>query len=112
MESDTTELSLDKLQILLKDEKAVALYFSSARCGVCEALKPKIQDLIVAEFSHIIFLEIRSDISPEIRGHFGVFTAPTLLVFFEGKEYLRKVRNMGMVELYDGLVRNYNMLFL
>lgn len=111
MKLDTSELSLDELQLLLKEEKAVALYFSSSNCGVCEALKPKIQGLIDSEFSQIKFLEIKSKDAPKINGYFGVFSSPTLLVFFEGKEYMRKVRNMGMAELYDGLARNYKLLF-
>lgn len=111
MEFDTPNLTLEKLQDLLTNENAVALYFSSSRCGVCEAIKPKIIALLETDFPKIHFIEVRSDISPEINGHFGVFSAPTLLVFFEGKEFLRKVRNMGMGELYDALNRNYNMLF-
>ena len=111
MELDTSNLTLEKLQDFLTTEKAVALYFSASRCGVCEAIKPKIIELLETEFPQIHFIEVKSDISPEINGHFGVFSAPTLLVFFEGKEFLRKVRNMGMGELHDALNRNYNMLF-
>ncbi len=103
--------SLEDLQEILNKEKASAIYFSSNGCGVCEALKPKIQDLIFSEFPNIKFIEIKSEIHPEINGHFGVFSAPTFLVFLEGKEYVRKVRNMSVRELYQEISRNYNLLF-
>lgn len=104
-------ISLEGVQEFLEKEKAVALYFTTPRCSVCEVLKPKIEELIQAEFPLIKFIQIKSDISPDISGHFGVFTAPTFLVFFEGKEYLRKARVMGISEIRDDLNRPYTLLF-
>lgn len=102
--------SLDSLCDLITLEPAVALYFSSPNCGVCEVLKPKIQQLIETQFPKIKFIEISSYQSPDISAHFGVFSAPTLLIFFEGKEFYRYVRNLSISELEERLRRPYEIL--
>ena len=106
----TPPQTLENVTHLVASEMGVALYFSSPNCGVCEALRPKVAHLISQEFPEIKFEEIASNISPEIAAHFGVFSAPTLLVFFEGKEFSRNVRNLSILELKEKLKRPYDML--
>jgi hypothetical protein len=36
---------------------------------------------------------------------------PTILVFIEGKEFIRKSRNIGIEELGDLIARPYTLLF-
>ncbi|QAA82749.1 thioredoxin [Aequorivita sp. H23M31] len=102
--------NLETVTHLVASEMGVALYFSAPNCGICVALKPKITQLISQKFPEIKFKEIASDQSPEIAAHFGVFSAPTLLVFFEGKEFSRNVRNLSLLELEEKLQRPYGML--
>ena len=109
-EKNESFLTLENISNLVSSEMGTALYFSSPNCGICESLKPKIQRLISQDFPRIKFQELRSDISPEIAAHFGVFSAPTLLVFFEGKEFARYVRNLSILELKEKLKRPYDML--
>ena len=49
--------------------------------------------------------------SPVIPGQFRVFTIPTILIFFEGREQVRYSRNISMHQLEDALSRPYNLLF-
>lgn len=98
------------LKELIESESAVAVYFSAPNCGVCHSLRPKIEELMAEQFPLIKFIHIEIDKSPGIAGEYGVFSAPTLLVFFEGKEFLRKVRLMGIQELQDKIGRPYTML--
>lgn len=102
----TTESITD----FVASKMGVALYFSAPNCGICVSLKPKIVDLISHRFPEIEFEEIASHQYPEIAAHFGIFSAPTLLVFFEGKEFLRYVRNLSLLELEEKLRRPYEML--
>jgi thioredoxin 1 len=53
--------------------------------------------LIQSEFPKIKLIYIKSDILPEVAAQNQVFAAPTILVFFDGKEYIRKSRNIGIV---------------
>ncbi len=103
-------MELESLKELIESELAAAVYFSSPNCGVCNALRPKVEEMLSDEFPLIKFVHIEIDKSPGISGPYGVFSAPTLLVFFEGKEFLRKVRLMGIQELVDKIERPYNML--
>jgi thioredoxin-like negative regulator of GroEL len=104
-------MDIKTLQELIATEAAVAVYFSAPNCGVCEALRPKVAQLLAAHFPAIKYIHIQIDKSPGISGIYDVFSAPTLLVFFEGKEFLRKVRLMGMQELQEKIERPYTLLF-
>jgi hypothetical protein len=48
---------------------------------------------------------------PELAGEFHVFANPTLLVFFEGKEYIRKSKYVSIPELQSEIGRLYGMIF-
>ncbi len=48
---------------------------------------------------------------PELAGEFQVFANPTLLVFFEGKEYIRKSKYVSLPELEKEIGRLYNLVF-
>ena len=104
-------MDVETLNNLVENESAVAIYFSAPNCGVCHALRPKIAELFSEDFPAIKFIHVEIDKSPGISGELGVFSAPTLLVFFEGKEFLRKVRLMSIQELQEKIERPYKMLF-
>lgn len=101
---------VEEMKNIIESEAAVAVYFSAPDCGVCHALRPKVEGLFSEKFPAIKFVHIAIDKSPGISGEYGVFSAPTLLVFFEGKEFLRKVRLIGIQELEAKVERPYNML--
>jgi len=96
---------------LKKSEPALLGYFSTEACNVCKVLKPKVAELIQTEFPKIKLIYIKSDICPEIAAQNQVFAAPTILVFFEGLEYIRKSRNIGIGELQREIERQYSMMF-
>ena len=95
----------------LKEELAVLVYFSSEGCNVCKVLKPKVEELIKTKFPKIKLAYIKSDILPEVAAQNQVFTAPTILLFFDGREYIRKSRNIGLSELEQEICRLYSMMF-
>lgn len=54
---------------------------------------------------------INSEKYPEITAEFGIFSNPTLLVFFDRKEYLRKSKYVSIPEMQQGIERLYEMMF-
>lgn len=107
-----TEIQTFEEFLKLKDEEpALLAYFSTEACNVCKVLKPKVAELIQSEFPKIKLIYIKSDILPEVAAQNQVFAAPTILVFFDGKEYIRKSRNIGIGELQKELERPYSMIF-
>ncbi len=102
---------LENLEDLIMTNTIVLVYFSTNSCSVGEALLPKVMDLIKSNFSKIIFCTIDLNESPEIAAHYHAFVEPTILVFFEGKETIRKSRNIGLYELQKAIKRPYKLIF-
>ena len=103
--------SFDEFYKLRESEPALLGYFSNEACNVCKVLKPKVAELVKSEFPKIKLVYIKSDVFPEIAAQNQVFAAPTILVFFEGREYIRKSRNIGIGELFQEIQRPYSMIF-
>ena len=96
---------------LKEEEPALLAYFSTETCNVCKVLKPKVAELIQASFPKIKMVYIQTDKLPEVAAQNQVFAVPTLLVYFEGREYIRKSRNIGIGELEREIDRPYSMIF-
>ena len=103
--------SLEEFNWLKKEEPALLGYFSTETCNVCKVLKPKVAKLIQEEFPQIKLAYVKSDVLPEVAGQHQVFAAPTILVFFDGRETIRKSRNIGIDELRREIDRPYSMIF-
>lgn len=101
----------NELQQLLSKEPAVLVYLSAAECRVCAVLKPKVADMLARNFPEIFAVSVDASKSPGLTAQLQVFAAPTILVFFEGKEYLRKSHSFGLEELKDQINRPYQMMF-
>ncbi len=96
---------------LKEEETALLAYFSTEACTVCKVLKPKVAALIQEHFPKIKLVYIQSDKLLEVAAQNQVFAAPTILVYFEGREFIRKSRNIGIGELQREIERPYSMLF-
>ncbi len=103
--------NIQELLDMIAMEKGLLLYFSSDSCSVCKVLKPKVKDLLQDQFPEMISRYVDIEKSPVISGQFRIFTIPTILIFFEGKEQVRYSRNISMHQLEDSISRPYNMLF-
>jgi thioredoxin-like negative regulator of GroEL len=96
---------------LKEEEPALLAYFSTETCNVCKVLKPKVAELIHTSFPEIKLVYIQTDKLPEVAAQNQVFAVPTLMVYFEGREYIRKSRNIGIGELEREIDRPYSMIF-
>lgn len=103
--------NLIELQHKIDSEKGVLLYFSSDSCSVCKVLRPKVTELLHEQFPLIVSHYVDIEKSPVISGQFRVFTIPTIILFFEGKEHIRYSRNISMHQLEESLSRPYNLIF-
>jgi thioredoxin-like negative regulator of GroEL len=103
--------SFEEFLKMKEEEPALLSYFSTESCNVCKVLKPKVAELLQTEFPKMKMVYIKSDVLPEVAAQNQVFAAPTILVFFEGREYIRKSRNIGVGELQREIDRPYSMIF-
>ena len=104
-------MDLNQWKDLIQNNDAVAVYFSGKDCNVCHVLKPKVQELFHSNFPLIDFNDVNLQDSPEIRGLLSIFTIPTLVIFFEGKELFRWSRSFSLAEVEQRVQRNYNLFF-
>jgi thioredoxin-like negative regulator of GroEL len=102
--------TLEAIQNTLTTNDAVMLYFSAPTCNVCHALKPKLTEAIMEHFPTFVIESIDISETPEIASHFSVFAIPTVLIFFQGREFLRKSRHMSIGEVTDAIARPYSIM--
>ena len=90
--------------------QAVLAYFSHEKCNVCQTLKPKIKQQLPDQFPKLIIIFIDTEKLPEVAGQQRIFTAPVIIIYFEGKESFRFVRNISISELAKTINRPYQLL--
>jgi thioredoxin-like negative regulator of GroEL len=100
----------EEYQQAIDKNTSALIYFSHEQCNVCRVLKPKIEELITNLYPEIKLYYCDTIKNPEIAAQIQIFAVPTIIVFFEGKEYLRKSRNIGIDQLSDEISRPYQML--
>lgn len=96
---------------LISKEEAVLLYFSTTSCSVGEAVEPKVRELLGSKFPKIKFRLVDINFQSEVAAHYTAFTEPTVLVFFDGKESIRKSRSFSVSELDESIERLYQLFF-
>lgn len=109
MDKELSQLS--QLQEAINNDEAFIAYFYSDNCAPCISLRPKVKEMIENDYTKMNLYFINSEKYPEMRSEFGIFSNPTLLVFFDGKEYLRKSKYVSIPELKQGIQRLYDMMF-
>ncbi|MBK7631693.1 MAG: thioredoxin family protein [Ignavibacteriales bacterium] len=104
-------VSYSEFQTQISKHNAVCFYLSTPECNVCKVLKPKVLEMIKIDFPKINFCYVDLNEAKEISGQLSVFSVPTILVYFEGKETIRISRNVHLQELWEQISRYYKMMF-
>ncbi|MBM3435909.1 MAG: thioredoxin family protein [Bacteroidetes bacterium] len=103
--------NLNEVRDFVKSRTAVLLYFFNDDCPPCISLRPKVEQLVGESFHRLDLLWINSKKHPEIPVDFGVFANPTLILFFEGREFKRYGKYVSVTELERDISRYYQLLF-
>lgn len=101
----------EELNQKIKNARGVLVYFKNDFCAPCKALRPKVSDLMEQEFPKMEMVIVDTVTHPALAGQYNVFGNPTILVFFEGREYIRKSKYISMPELQGEVERLYQMVF-
>lgn len=67
--------------------------------------------MVAGKFPKMELLSIDASSSPALTAEAGVYAAPTILVFFEGREYLRESKYVSVDQLEGKISRYYDMIF-
>jgi len=66
---------------------------------------------LLTNYPKVKSIKISIDEFPSLRAEFSVFTAPTILLFTQGKETLRESRFIVINELDKNINRYYSLIF-
>lgn len=103
-------MSLEEIQNSIREEMGVLLYFWGEDCNVCHALRPKFKELLDSQFPKIKQIYLDAHKNPQIASFYQVFAAPTVLVFLDGREFVREGRAVSLHKLNEQLKRPYVMM--
>ncbi|MEX2445311.1 MAG: thioredoxin family protein [Alkalispirochaeta sp.] len=106
----TDVTSLTELKHVITECPFVVAYFSRPDCGVCTALKPKINDM-VADLPDAHMYYVNLDDIPEAAGEYSIFTIPGILLFVDGRETLREARYVNTDDLESRMRRLHTLRF-
>ena len=107
----TDIISLEQFESFVSGNTAAVVYFSTLDCNVCKVLKPKLIEMLKEEFPEIKFAYVNAAESKELAALQNIFSVPTILFFFDGKETIRKARFVNLEELGFELERVYSIYF-
>ena len=96
---------------LIATEAAVIIYFYSDNCAPCLSLRPKVQQLVDESFPEIKLAFVNSEKHPSLPAEYSIFSNPTLLLFFDGREYRRESKYISIPQLSEAIERPYSMIF-
>ena len=103
-----TDVSCQQIEVL-KSTQAVLLLFGGLQCGVCQAIKPKLECLMELRYPEIAMVYVDCAESPDICAQHGVFSLPVLQLYIEGRLYLERGRSFSLVELGVEIDRIYRL---
>lgn len=103
--------SYSHFQEVIRTEPAALIYFSHDQCSVCKVLKPKVADLLAEQFPKMEMFYCNTFEQSEVAAQNRIFSVPTILVFFDGRETFRYSRNISLDELKTAIHRPYNLMF-
>lgn len=102
--------SIKEFQENLIAHRAILAYFSHEHCSVCNVLKPKLGKAMTDSYPgiHKVYIDIR--LNPEVATEYQVNTVPVVILFLEGREFIRKTRTFSVKELIDQIERPYRLM--
>lgn len=103
--------TLEQMDAVIQKETALILYFYNDHCAPCISLRPKVIQMAEEDFPEMKLAFINSEKHPELPAKFNVFSNPTILLFFEGREYRRESKYISISQLVDEISRPYSLIF-
>jgi thioredoxin 1 len=103
--------SVDDLKRFITKNDGAVIYFSTPQCNVCKIIKPKLLELLSNKFPKMRFAYINVEADQVLATQNHVFAVPTILFHLDGKEFIRKSRNINLTVLAEELDRPYSLMF-
>lgn len=98
--------SIGAVDQFISENDLAFLYITMPNCSVCHGLLPQIETMF-EQYPQIETRTVDASEVQEIAGRLQVFTAPVLILFVEGKEYLREARIVQTARLDEQIAKVY-----
>lgn len=100
-----------RLKEVVENNELSLIYIKALDCGLCSIMFDKI-DALCRRFDRLATACVELHVVPHVAGEFLVATAPTVLLFANGKEVHRQGTFINMQELEHVLTRWYENITL
>ncbi|MYL43298.1 thioredoxin family protein [Virgibacillus salexigens] len=97
---------INDINSFIEEHELAFLFISREGCSVCHSLLPQVQQLLT-DYPQITAGHIRAELVEEVASRFSIFTVPVLLLFVNGKEYIREARIVHLDLLEAKIKRIY-----
>ncbi len=102
---------IEQLEEHILREEAAIIYFYNDNCAPCISLRPKVIKMVEEQFPNMKLAFVNAEKYPNLPARYNIFANPTLLLFFNGKEYRRESKYISISQLSLAIERPYNMIF-
>jgi len=103
--------TLEELESLKQSQDALLILFGGKDCNVCHSIKPKLIDLMAENYPKVMLVYVDCHVVTDVCSQNGVFTLPTLQVFFTGQRFIEEVRSFSLHKVMQDIERPYSMVF-
>lgn len=103
--------TIAQMDAAVSKETALILYFYNDHCAPCISLRPKVIQMVEEDFPEMKLVFVNSEKFPELPAKYNVFSNPTIILFFEGKEFRRESKYISIPQLAEEIARPYNLIF-
>lgn len=100
--------NINSLKEKISSSELSFVYFGHPECSVCHGLKPQIDKKLSVFSQDVSFYEVNTFDIPEVAGEYSIMTVPVVLLFVNGKEYLRQARFVPVQQLYEQIEKIVN----
>lgn len=90
---------------LLRSHPALLVLHGGAHCGVCQAIRPRIEALMAEHFAAITLAHVDCAAAPALCAQEGVFSLPVLRFYMHGQLALEYARSFGLQQVLGDIER-------
>ena len=78
---------------------ALLVLFGGAHCGVCQAIRPRIEAMVANAFPQVAMAYVDCAQAPAVCAQQGVFSLPVLRLYLDGQLALERGRSFSLQEV-------------
>lgn len=98
--------NIEDIEQFIQSNQLAFIYVSRENCSVCYGLLPQVKEMFT-KYPKVKTALVDADKVPAFTGQYTVFSVPALLLFVNGKEFLREAQIVPMQPFEEKVSRIY-----